>query len=68
MVVQTCLTVNDLSCCLLSVTVSLEREALELHEAKANGLAEFVKKYNFIATFLMMCDILSHLANLLQAL
>ena len=31
-------------------------------------LAEFMQKYNFIATLLIMCDILPHLANLLPAL
>ena len=31
-------------------------------------LAEFMQKYNFTATLLIMCDILPHLANLLPAL
>ena len=50
--------------CLPSIITSLEREALERHDAHALGLATFVKKYNFVATLLVLCDVLHALALL----
>ena len=46
---------------------SLEREASERHDARALGLATFVKSYKFVATLLMLSDILPPLANLSRA-
>ena len=60
--------VGNLSRCLPSVITSLEREATERHDAQAHGLAMFVKKYDFIATLLMFCDVLPPLASLSRAL
>ncbi|XP_070581491.1 zinc finger protein 862-like [Ptychodera flava] len=47
-----------------SVIVSLHREASERNDPKACGLSKFVEDWRFIATLLMMCDILPHLAAL----
>ncbi|XP_038054693.1 uncharacterized protein LOC119726915 [Patiria miniata] len=44
--------------------MSLEREASERHEAVALGLATFAKTYDFVATLLMLCDVLPLLARL----
>ena len=59
--------VNNLRKCLKSVITSLEREADERHDAQALGLATFVKTYNFVATLLMLSDILPPLATLSRA-
>ena len=50
--------------CLPSVITSLEREASERHDAQAPGLATFIKSFKFVATFLMLADVLPPLANL----
>ena len=52
--------VENLRKCLPSVITSLEREASEMHDAQALGLATFVKSYNFVATLLMLADVLPH--------
>ena len=49
-----------------AVIMSLEREAAERHEAVAQGLATFTKSYNFVATLLMLADVLPLLARLSQ--
>ena len=59
--------VDNLRKCLPSVITSLEREASERHDAQALGLATFVKLYKFVATLLMLSDILPPLANLSRA-
>ena len=59
--------VNNLRKYLRSVITSLEREADERHDAQALGLATFVKTYNFVATLLMLSDILPPLASLSRA-
>ena len=46
---------------------SLECEASEHHDAQALGLATFVKSYKFVATLLMLADVLPPLANLSRA-
>ena len=48
-------------------TFSLEREASERHDAQALGLATFVQKYKFVATLLMLSDVLPPLASLSRA-
>ena len=58
--------VENLQKCLPSVITSLEREASERHDAQALGLATFVKKYKFVATLLMLSDVLPPLASLFQ--
>lgn len=60
--------VSNLRRCLPSVITSLEREASERHDAQALGLATFVRKYKFVATLLMLSDILPPLAALSRAL
>ena len=47
-------------------TFSLEREASERHDAQALGLATFVQKYKFVATLLMLSDVLPPLARAFQ--
>ena len=59
--------VDNLRKCLPSVITSLEREASERHDAQALGLATFVKSYQFVATLLMLADVLPPLANLSRA-
>ena len=59
--------VDNLRNCLPSVITSLEREASEQHNAQALGLAAFVKSYKFVATLLMLSDILPPLSNLSRA-
>ena len=59
--------VENLRKCLPSVINSLEREASERHDAEALGLATFVKKYKFVATLLMLSDVLPPLASLSRA-
>ena len=49
-----------------AVIMSLEREASERHEAVALGLATFTKSYDFVATLLMLADVLPLLARLSQ--
>ena len=58
---------DNLRKCLPSVLTSLEREASERHDGQAFGLATFVKSYKFVATLLMLSDILPPLANLSRA-
>jgi hypothetical protein len=60
--------VSNLRRCLPSVLVSLDREASKRHDAQALGLATFLKKANFIATLLLLCDILPPLASLSRIL
>ena len=55
--------VENLRKCLPSVITSLEREASERHDAQALGLATFVKSYKFVATLLMLADVLPPLAK-----
>ena len=59
--------VINLRRCLPSVITSLEREASERHDAQALGLATFVKSYKFVATLLMLSDVLPPLASLSRA-
>lgn len=59
--------VSNLRQCLPSVIASLEREATERHEAQALGLATFVTTYSFVATLLMLSDVLPTLAGLSRA-
>ena len=56
--------VSNLRRCLPSVIASLEREASERHDVQALGHARFVRKYEFVATLLMLSDILPPLASL----
>ena len=56
--------VENLRKCLPSV---IEREASERHDAQALGLATFVQKYKFVATLLMLSDVLPPLASLSRA-
>ena len=51
------------------MTVSLEKEAEEHHNAEALGLASFIKKYmyKFIAALYMFSDVLPPLASLCRA-
>ena len=58
---------DNLRKCLPSVITSLEREASKRHDAQALGLARFVQSYKFVATLLMLSDILPPLANLSRA-
>ena len=54
---------------LQAVITSLEQEATERGDALARGLCKIVKKYKFIATLYMMCDVLpvvSHLSRTFQ--
>ena len=53
-----------------AVCVSLSREAQERGDALAIGLSNVVRKYNFVASLYMMCDILppvSRLSCILQS-
>ena len=59
--------VDNLRKCLPSVITSLEQEASERHDAQALGLATFVKSYNFVATLLMLADVLPPLTHLSRA-
>ncbi|XP_070559661.1 zinc finger protein 862-like isoform X2 [Ptychodera flava] len=49
---------------LSSIIVSLERESEERHDATATGLAMFLKQFNFVASILMLSDVLPHLTRL----
>ena len=60
--------VSNLRRCLPLVLVSLDREASERHDAQALGLPTFLKKANFVATLLLLCDILPPLASLSRSL
>ena len=60
--------VSNLRRCLPSVIASFEREISEQHDAQALGLARFVRKYEFVATLLMLSDSLPPLASLSHAM
>ncbi|XP_077870232.1 zinc finger protein 862-like, partial [Saccoglossus kowalevskii] len=49
---------------LSAVITSLERESEERGDATAQGLAMFIKSYDFIASIHMLSDILPHLTRL----
>ena len=59
--------VQNLRQCFPSVLASLEREASERHDAQALGLSSFMETYKFLATLLMLCDILPCMACLSKA-
>ena len=50
-----------------SVLSSLEREASERSDARAQGLATFIKIYKFVASVYIRSDLLPHLASLRKA-
>ena len=56
--------VSRLRDCFASVIISLQREGEERGDAKALGLQAMVTKYRFVATMLMMCDALLHVARM----
>ena len=59
--------VSNVRRCLPSMITSLEREAEECYNAKASGLAAFVKTYKFVSALYMFCDVLPPLAGLSRA-
>lgn len=59
---------RTLARCLPSILASLEREAQERGDAQAMGLSVFMQSYKFIATLMMMRDILPHLSSLSKAM
>lgn len=60
-------TVNNLRQCLPSVLASLKREANERSDAQAHGLANFIKRFEFVPTIYLLSDVLPPLANLSRA-
>ena len=56
--------VNKLIACFASVIISLQREGEERGDAKALGLQAMISEYRFIATMLLMCDDLPHVARM----
>ena len=56
--------VSRLRDCFASVIISLQREGEERGDAKALGLQAMVTEYRFVATMLMMCDALPHVARM----
>ncbi|XP_071949126.1 zinc finger protein 862-like [Antedon mediterranea] len=51
----------------ISTLVSLEREGEERGDAKAIGLFHLARTYRFVATMLLLCDILPHVSRLCKA-
>ena len=60
-------TVDNLWRCFSSGITGLEREASGCRDAQALGLAMFLKNYQFVATLLMLFDVLPPLATLSRA-
>ena len=58
------LAINAIKRSLPSLLCSLEREASERSDPTAMGLAKLCKTYMFIATLLLMSDILSHVTKI----
>ena len=56
--------VSRLKACFASVSVSLQREAQERHDARALGINAMITKHKFITTMLLMCDALPHVPRL----
>ena len=56
--------VNRLKTIFASVVVSLEREAEERHDVTAAGLRHCITEYKFVATMLMLCDVLPSINRL----